>query len=144
MYPAYPNVFEIQFQVTLNSSMMGAPHSGVVYTMDHKVIIRPCKICDWLLNLSRDHFGLHLGQHVRVTMEFEVLKRHILKPTVYTDMVEQILRWERPKKNAMVVKGRDPWQRNVVIIDCQWKTFGKQKMQTREDKRMVDSILFVF
>ena len=29
----------------------------VVYTMDHKVVPRPCKICDWLLNSSWDHLG---------------------------------------------------------------------------------------
>ena len=34
-------------------------HTGVVYTMEHEVVPRPCKICDWLLNLYRDHFGLH-------------------------------------------------------------------------------------
>ena len=28
------------------------PYLRVVYTMDHEVIPRPCKICDWLLNLS--------------------------------------------------------------------------------------------
>ena len=27
--------------------------------MDHEVIPRRCKICDWLLNLSGDHFSLH-------------------------------------------------------------------------------------
>ena len=32
---------------------------GVVYTTQHEVISKPCKICDWLLNLSWDHFGLH-------------------------------------------------------------------------------------
>ena len=31
--------------------------SRVVYTM--KVVSRPCKICDWMLNLSWNHFGLH-------------------------------------------------------------------------------------
>jgi hypothetical protein len=71
---------------------------GVVYTMDHEVIPRPCKIYDWLLNLSQDHFGLHQGKNVRVTMEFKVLKRHILRPILSTDMVQQVLRWERQKK----------------------------------------------
>ena len=32
---------------------------GDVYTMDHEVVPMPCKVCDWLLNLSQDHFGLH-------------------------------------------------------------------------------------
>jgi hypothetical protein len=32
---------------------------GFVYTMDHDVVPRFCNICDWLLNLSWDHFSLH-------------------------------------------------------------------------------------
>ena len=64
-------------------------------TMDHEVVPRPCKICDWLLNSSRDHVGLHLGKHVRVTMEFEVPKRHVLRPTLSTDMIQRVLRWGR-------------------------------------------------
>ena len=63
--------------------------------MDHEVVSRPCKICDWLLNLSPDHFGLHQGKDVRVTMKFKVLKKHILRPTLSTNMVQQVLRWER-------------------------------------------------
>ena len=58
--------------------------------MDHEVLPRPCKICDWLLNLSWDYFDLHWGKLVRVTMKFEVPKRHILRPTLSTDMVQQI------------------------------------------------------
>jgi hypothetical protein len=53
---------------------------------------------DWLLNLSWDHFGLHQVKHVRVTMEFEVLKRQIIRPTLSIDMVQRVLRWERQKR----------------------------------------------
>ena len=67
---------------------------GGVYTMDREVVLRPCKICDWLLNSSRDHFGLHQGENVIVTMEFEVPKRHILRPTLFTQMVQWVLWWE--------------------------------------------------
>ena len=35
---------------------------GVVYTMNHEVVPRPCKICDWLLNSSWDYFNLHRGK----------------------------------------------------------------------------------
>ena len=30
---------------------------GVVYTMDHEVVSRFCKICNWLLNSSGDHIS---------------------------------------------------------------------------------------
>lgn len=33
--------------------------SGAVYIMDHEVVWRPCKICDWLLNSFHDHFDLY-------------------------------------------------------------------------------------
>jgi hypothetical protein len=39
---------------------------------------------------SRDHFGLHQGQNARVTMEFKIPKRHILRPTLFIDMVQRI------------------------------------------------------
>jgi hypothetical protein len=68
--------------------------------MDHEVVARPYKICDWLLNSSRDYFSLRQGRNVGVTMEFEVPKRHILWPTLSTDMVQRVLRWERQNKSC--------------------------------------------
>ena len=62
---------------------------GVVCTMDHEVIPRPCKISDWLLNSSR--FNSHQGKKVRVTMGFEVPKRHVLRPTLFIDTVQHVL-----------------------------------------------------
>ena len=52
--------------------------SGVVYAMGDEVVTRPYKIRDWLLNSSHNHFGLHQGQNVIVTMEFEVPKKHMI------------------------------------------------------------------
>ena len=65
--------------------------------MDHEVVPRPCEICDWFLKSSQDHFSLHQA-NVRVTMEFEVPKRHILRPTLSIDMVKRVLRRERQKR----------------------------------------------
>ena len=74
---------------------------GDVYIMDHEVI--PCcsKICDWSLNLSRDHFGLHeeKKKNVRVTMDLDP-KRHVFRPTLSTVMVRWVLRWERQKRSS--------------------------------------------
>jgi hypothetical protein len=39
---------------------------------------------------SQDHFGLHQGQNARVTMEFEIPKRHISRLTLFIDMVQRI------------------------------------------------------
>ena len=50
--------------------------------MDHEVVPMPCKICDWLLNSSQDHFGLHQEQNIGVTMKFEVLKETYFKACI--------------------------------------------------------------
>ena len=73
-------------------------NKGIVYTMDHEVVPRPCKIYDWLLNSTWGHFNLHWGKIVRVTMESEVPKRHIWRHALSTDMCPTNLRWERQKR----------------------------------------------
>jgi hypothetical protein len=42
--------------------------------MDHEVVPRPSKRCDWTLKLSRDDLGLHQGKNGRVITEVEVHK----------------------------------------------------------------------
>ena len=42
--------------------------------MDHEVVPRPPKRCDWTLKSSRDDLGLHQGKNGRVTTEVEVHK----------------------------------------------------------------------
>ena len=68
-------------------------HGGVVYTMGHEGVPRLCRICDWLLNLSQDHFGLYQGEKVRVTMKFEVHR-----DTLSTTMVQRVLLWVRQNR----------------------------------------------
>ena len=55
-------------------------------------------MCDWLLNSSWDHLGLHQGKMVRGTMEFELPKRHISRPTLSSNMVQRVLLRERQKR----------------------------------------------
>ena len=88
---------------------------GVVYTMDHEAVPRPCKIYNWMLNSSQDHFGLHQGENIKVTMKFEVHKRLILRPTISANIVQHVLLWES-QKSCFGRKGKDPWQRNIAII----------------------------
>ena len=38
------------------------------------------------------------GKNVIVTVEFKVLKRHILRPTLSIDMIQHVLQWERQKR----------------------------------------------
>ena len=41
-------------------------------------------------------------------MEIEVPNIHVLRPTLSTDMVQQVLQWER-QLGALVEKGKGPW-----------------------------------
>ena len=81
----------VLFQIILNVL-------GVVCTVDHEVDLRPCKICNWLLNSSHDHFGLHRGEIIRVDMEIEVPKKHLVRPTPALDMVQWVLLWGKQKE----------------------------------------------
>ena len=104
--------------------------------MDHKVIPRPCKICDWLLNSSRNHFGLHQGKIIRVIIEFKVPKRHILRPTLSTDMAQRVLRWERQKRCSSR-KRQGPLANNCYYNKILMKCFlgGREDEDKRMDKR---------
>ena len=106
--------------------------------MNHKVVPRPCKICDWLLNLSRDHYNLHQGG----TMEFEVSKRHILRLTLS-------LTWSngfcggRGKRGAVMEKDKGAWHTNELQIIKQRNNFwGKRRW--RQEKTGEWSNLDVF
>jgi hypothetical protein len=64
----------IQILHKFQATLCGRINLGAVYTMDHEVVPRPSKRCDWTLKLSRDDLGLHQGKNGRVTTEVEVLK----------------------------------------------------------------------
>ena len=64
---------------------------GAVCIMDHEVVPCSSKISDWPLNSSQDHLSFHQQKNVRVTMELEVPKRTIFRPTLSTDIVQWVL-----------------------------------------------------
>ena len=78
----------------------------VVYTVDHEVVPKLCKIYDWLSNLSWTISVCTKGKKVRATMEFEVPKRHSLRPTLSVNMVQHVLQWERQNRCSNIKKGR--------------------------------------
>ena len=87
----------------------------VVYIIDHEVIPRSCKSCDWMLNSSWDCFSLHQEKNVIMNIEFEVPKSQLLGPTLSIDMVQRVLQWERQKRCSSR-KDRGPWQISAGII----------------------------
>ena len=81
------------------------PNKGLFTPWTMQVVPRPYKIYDWLLNSSRYHFSLHQGKDVKLAIELKAPKRHILRPTLSTDMVQWILRWGG-KRGALVRIGK--------------------------------------
>ena len=74
---------------------------------------------------------------VRVTMEFEVPTRYFVRPTLSTDMVQQILWWERQKR-CYGRKRQGPMAKKCCHSNSLIETFfGKEKTKTTEDKRMI-------
>jgi hypothetical protein len=64
--------------------------------VDHEVVPKPCKICDWMLNSSHYHFGLTPREKkCQSDHGFRGPQSHILRPTLSTDMVQRVLPWER-------------------------------------------------
>ena len=83
--------------------------------MDHEVVPRPSKRCDWTLKSSRDDLGLHQGKNGRVTTEVEVHKIFFFKPTLSIAMVQRVFRWDKQKRwSRKISKG--PCQKNAVLM----------------------------
>ena len=111
--------------------------------MDHVVTPRPCKIRDWMLNVSWDHFGLHQGK--KCQSDHEVWGPHKTYCKAYiiywhgpTGSV-----WEEKKSCSSKKKGRGPWQRNNVITNFEWILFGKVKTSA-DKRRQKNSQIWIF
>ena len=69
------------------------------------------------IELSLDHFGLHQEKIVKVTMECEVPKRRILRPTLSNDKVQQILQWKmRSGKKNSGTHGKEIFYSKTLMI----------------------------
>jgi hypothetical protein len=102
--------------------------------MDYEVVRRLCIICDWMLNSSWNHFGSHQGKNVRVTIEFEVSKRHILGLKWSIDMVQRVFRWERPKKKCYARKRQEPTVEKYCYNNILMNFLGRERKQRRQEK----------
>ena len=76
--------------------------------MDHEVLPRSCKICDWLLTSSHNHFGLHQGKKCQsdhgvqgpAKTHFKAYTIHRHGPTQFCD--------GRGKRGVMVEQTQGP------------------------------------
>ena len=99
--------------------------------MNHEVVPRPCKICNWLLTSSWDHYGLHQGKngqsdHVVWGPHKTYLKAYVIHshgPTGFVVGETKEVIWQ--KKHCY---------NDFLKIDI---FFEEDKRKTREDKRMV-------
>ena len=66
--------------------------------MDHELFQRPFKACDWMLNSSREQFGLHQANNVTEPLDIEVPKKQYLSPILSTNMVQRLFRWKGQKR----------------------------------------------
>ena len=81
---------------------------GVVYTMDHQVVPRPCKVCDWLLNSPRDHFGLHRGKKMSEGSWSSRSPKDIFWGLHYPLTWSNGFCYVRGKRGPLVEKGTEP------------------------------------
>ena len=102
--------------------------------MDHEVVPRHYKICERLLNLSQDHISLHQAKYSRVTMAFEIPKRH-------DQGLHYPLTWfngfcgGRGKNGTLVENGKGPMAEKCCYSTILMKLFLEKRRWS--NKRMV-------
>ena len=109
--------------------------------MDHEVVRMPYKICNWLLNSSRGHTSLHQGKHIKLIMKFEILKRHILRPTLFIDMVQHVSQWERQKR-CFVEKKQGPMAKKIMLLWFLMFFYWGENMKANSTRKKWSNIIF--
>ena len=101
--------------------------------MDHEVIPRSCKSCNWLLTSSRNQFGLHQEKKMSKEPWSSKSPKDIFQGLHYPVTWFNMFCGERGKKGALVEKGKGTWQRNDIIIICLINYFfGEKKVKSRK------------
>jgi hypothetical protein len=83
--------------------------------MDHEVVPRPSKRCDWTLKSSWDDLGLHQEKNGRVTTEVEVhnfVFLNLLYPLPWSNGFSV----GTSKRGGLGKIARDQCQKNAVLI----------------------------
>ena len=115
---------------------------AAVYSMDHEVVPRSCRICEWILRSSRDHFGLQQGTNFYFFLSKWSWSSSSPKD-VFWDMVRCSLTWSngfcvvRGERGALVDKPHGFMAEKCCYDKLWWILNGEEKMKTREGKSMV-------
>jgi hypothetical protein len=116
--------------------------------MDHEVVPRPCTLCDLVVELFPGPLQCTPKKNVRLTMEIEVPKRCIFRPTSSTNMVQRVFMVGESKEVFLFKKKRARAHNEDIMcfiyIYIRILLGGrKEKMSLREDKRMI-KLYFIF
>jgi hypothetical protein len=75
-------------------------------------------------------------------MKFEVFERHILRPTLFIDMVQWVLQWER-RKRCFVRKRQGPMAKKLCYNDLSLIFLGREDEDNSTQKnKMVKHYVF--
>jgi hypothetical protein len=81
-----------------------------------------------------------------VIMEFEVPKRHILRPTLFTDTVQRVSQWERQKMCSSRKRQEAHGREMLLYLILNDFFFGRREDEDKkiQEKTREGSILFFF
>jgi hypothetical protein len=74
-------------------------------------------------------------------MKFEVPQRHILRPTLFTDMIQWVLRWERQKRCSDRER-QGPMAEKYCYNKSLMEFFGEDKKRQEKTREWSNSIFF--
>ena len=116
----------------------------MVYTKDHDVIPKLCKICDRLLNSSSYHFDLHQGKNVKVNMECEVPKRHIFNSYIIHLHGPMGCAVGKKQKGCYGRKRQGPMTQKYCYNNLLMKLFVGKRRWRKEKKKKWSNLKFPF
>ena len=74
-------------------------------------------------------------------MEFEVPKKHIIRPTLSTNMVQRVLLWDRQKRCYIGRKRQGPMAEKYCSYNKNLMNFfEEEKMKERDDQKKMNRL----
>ena len=122
---------------------------AAVYSMDHEVVPRSCRICEWILSSSRDHFGLQQGTYFIIFFCQSDRGVQALQKTYFE--LWYVVHWNGPigfalgeaKEVLWWTNYMGSWQKNVVMINFEEFWMGKRRWR-QEKARAWSHLDFIY